>query len=328
MTRLGGLILIINVVLLSGLAAADPLPSWNPGEAKSAILSFVERVTEAGGVDYVPVNERIAVFDNDGTLWSEQPMYFQLAYALDRVKAMAPQHPEWVDDPVLKAALEGNVESVLRSGKGGLMEVVMASHAGLTVEGFKAEVRDWLVQARHPRSNRRYDEMVYQPMLELLSFLRAEGFKTFIASGGGIDFIRVFAEEVYGIPPEQVVGSSIKAEFAQTSGGAALHKLPELDFINDKAGKPAAINLHIGRRPLAAFGNSDGDLEMLQYATTGEGLRFGMILRHSDAEREWAYDRDSHVGRLDKALDQAEETGWTVVDMKRDWRAVYPFELE
>ncbi|WP_422367204.1 HAD family hydrolase [Pelagibius sp.] len=328
MTRLGGLILIVNVVVLPGLATADPLPSWNHGEAKSAILSFVERVTEPDSRDYVPFNERVAVFDNDGTLWSEQPMYFQLIYAIDRVKALASRHPEWMGSPILKAAMEGDVEGVLASGKGGLMEVVMASHAGLTIEEFKASVRDWLATARHPRSNRRYDEMVYQPMLELLRYLRAEGFKTFIVSGGGIDFIRVFAEEVYGIPPEQVIGSSIKAEFARTSDGTALRKLPELNFIDDKAGKPVAISLHIGRRPLAAFGNSDGDLEMLQYATTGGGLRFGLIVRHSDAEREWAYDRDSHIGRLDKALDQAGEAGWVVVDMERDWRVVYPFELQ
>lgn len=328
MMYLRGLLLAASLALYSTFAAADPLPSWNAGATKSAILSFVERVTDAGGGDYVPPHERIAVFDNDGTLWSEQPMYFQLVYSLERVKALAPQHPEWADSPVLKAAMAGDVEGVLRSGKGGLLEVVMASHAGMTVADFKAGVRDWLQQARHPRSGRPYDEMVYQPMLELLSHLRAEGFKTFIVSGGGVDFIRVFAEEVYGIPPEQVVGSSIKAEFARTSGGTALRKLPELDFIDDKAGKPVAINLHIGRRPLAAFGNSDGDLEMLQYVTTGSGLRFGLIVRHSDPEREWAYDRDSHIGRLDKALDQAGEAGWIVVDMKRDWRVVYPFELE
>lgn len=328
MMYLRGLLLVASLALYPTFLAADPLPSWNAGATKSAILSFVERVTDAGGVDYVPPSERIAVFDNDGTLWSEQPMYFQLVYALERVKALAPQHPEWADNPVLEAAIAGDVEGVLHSGHGGLLEVVMASHAGMTVADFKAGVRDWLATARHPRSNRRYDEMVYQPMLELLRYLRAEGFKTFIVSGGGIDFIRVFAEEVYGIPPEQVIGSSIKAEFARISDGTALRKLPELNFIDDKAGKPVAINLHIGRRPLAAFGNSDGDLEMLQYATTGGGLRFGLIVRHSDAEREWAYDRDSHIGRLDEALDEAGEAGWTVVDMKRDWRVVYPFELQ
>ncbi|NIA69280.1 haloacid dehalogenase-like hydrolase [Pelagibius litoralis] len=328
MMYLRSLLLAVAVSQLSGVAVADPLPSWNTGLTKSAILSFVERVTDADGGNYVPPSERIAVFDNDGTLWSEQPMYFQLIYALDRVRALAPQHPEWVDNPVLKAAMDGDVEGVLSNGKAGLMEVVMVSHAGMTVEDFKAAVRDWLAKARHPRSGRAYDEMVYQPMLELLSYLRAEGFKTFIVSGGGVDFIRVFAEEVYGIPPERVVGSSIKAAFEQASGAASLRKMPALDFIDDKAGKPIAINLHIGRRPLAAFGNSDGDLQMLQYTTTGTGLRFGLIVRHSDAEREWIYDRDSHIGRLDKALDQAEAAGWTVVDMKRDWRVVYPFELE
>ena len=326
MTRLGGLILIITVVLLPGPATADPLPSWNDRAAKAAILSFVEQVTEAGGEHYVPPPKRIAVFDNDGTLWSEQPMYFQLIYAFNYVKSFAVRNPGWAENRVLRAAMVGDLAEVLRNGQEGVMEVVMASHAGMTVDQLQESVRDWLTEARHPTTGRPYTAMVYQPMLELLNYLRAEDFKTFIVSGGGIDFIRVFAEEVYGIPPEQVIGSSLVAEIVKTAEGAVIRKLPELNFVDDKAGKPVAINLHIGRRPIAAFGNSDGDLEMLQYVTTGEGLRFGMILRHNDAEREWAYDRDSHIGRLDKALDEAKEAGWTVVDMKRDWRAVYPFE--
>lgn len=328
MIHLRRTVLIFAVALLPGLAAADPLPSWNDGPAKTAILSFVEQVTEAGGAHYVPPPERIAVFDNDGTLWAEQPMYFQLIYAFDYVKALAPRNPGWAESRVLRAAMVGDVAEVLRNGQQGVMQVVMASHAGMTVDQLQASVRDWLAEARHPRTGRPYTAMVYQPMLELLTYLRAEGFKTFIVSGGGIDFIRVFAEEVYGIPPEQVIGSSLVAEFVETAEGAVIRKLPELNFVDDKAGKPVAINLHIGRRPIAAFGNSDGDLQMLQYATSGEGLRFGLIVRHNDAEREWAYDRESSIGRLDTALDAAEERGWTVVDMKSDWRVIHPAEAD
>ena len=328
MTRLRRLVLILAAVLLPGPAVADPLPSWNDGAAKTAILSFVEQVTEAGGEHYVPPPERIAVFDNDGTLWSEQPMYFQLIYAFNYVKALAPRNPGWAESRVLRAAMVGDVAEVLRNGQQGVMQVVMASHAGMTVDQLQASVCDWLAEARHPTTGRPYTAMVYQPMLELLTYLRAEGFKTFIVSGGGIDFIRVFAEEVYGIPPEQVIGSSLVAEFVETAEGAVIRKLPELNFVDDKAGKPVAINLHIGRRPIAAFGNSDGDLQMLQYTTSGEGLRFGLIVRHNDAEREWAYDRESTIGRLDTALDAAEERGWTVVDMESDWRVIHPAEAE
>ncbi|WP_299394366.1 HAD family phosphatase [Pelagibius sp.] len=328
MTRLRLFVLVLAVVLLSGPAVADPLPSWNDGPSKAAILSFVEQVTEAGGAHYVPPPKRIAVFDNDGTLWAEQPMYFQLIYAFNYVKALAPRNPGWAESRVLRAAMVGDVAEVLRNGQQGVMQVVMASHAGMTVDQLQASVRDWLAEARHPTTGRPYTAMVYQPMLELLTYLRAEGFKTFIVSGGGIDFIRVFAEEVYGIPPEQVIGSSLVAEFVETAEGGVIRKLPEVNFIDDKAGKPVGINLHIGRRPIAAFGNSDGDLQMLQYTTAGEGLRFGLIVRHNDAEREWAYDRDSTIGRLDTALDAAEERGWTVVDMKSDWRVIHPAEAD
>jgi len=328
MIRLRRFALILAVVLLPGPAVADPLPSWNDGPAKAAILSFVEQVTEAGGPHYVPPPERIAVFDNDGTLWAEQPMYFQLIYAFNYVKTLASRNPGWAESRVLRAAMVGDVAEVLRNGQQGVMQVVMASHSGMTVDQLQASVRDWLAEARHPTTGRPYTAMVYQPMLELLTYLRAEGFKTFIVSGGGIDFIRVFAEEVYGIPPEQVIGSSLAAEFVETAEGAVIRKLPELNFVDDKAGKPVAINLHIGRRPIAAFGNSDGDLQMLQYTTSGEGLRFGLIVRHNDAEREWAYDRESTIGRLDTALDAAEEEGWTVVDMEADWRVVYPAEAD
>ena len=328
MTRLRLFVLVLAVVLLSGPAVADPLPSWNDGPAKAAILSFVEQVTEAGGAHYVPPPKRIAVFDNDGTLWAEQPLYFQLIYAFNYVKALAPRNPGWAESRVLRAAMVGDVAEVLRNGQQGVMQVVMASHAGMTVDQLQASVRDWLAEARHPTTGRPYTAMVYQPMLELLTYLRAEGFKTFIVSGGGIDFIRVFAEEVYGIPPEQVIGSSLVAEFVETAEGGVIRKLPEVNFIDDKAGKPVGINLHIGRRPIAAFGNSDGDLQMLQYTTAGEGLRFGLIVRHNDAEREWAYDRDSTIGRLDTALDAAEERGWTVVDMKSDWRVIHPAEAD
>ena len=328
MTRLRRIVLILAAVLLSEPAVADPLPSWNDGPAKAAILSFVEQVTEAGGEHYVPPPERIAVFDNDGTLWAEQPMYFQLIYAFNYVKTLAPRNPGWAESRVLRAAMVGDVAEVLRNGQQGVMQVVMASHAGMTVDQLQASVRDWLAEARHPTTGRRYTAMVYQPMLELLAYLRGEGFKTFIVSGGGIDFLRVFSEEVYGIPPEQVIGSSLAAEFVETAEGAVIRKLPELNFVDDKAGKPVAINLHIGRRPIAAFGNSDGDLQMLQYTTSSEGLRFGLIVRHNDAEREWAYDRDSGIGRLDTALDAAEERGWTVVDMESDWRVIYPAEAD
>jgi hypothetical protein len=303
---------------------ADPLPSWNDGTSKQAIVAFVERVTTEGSADFVPPPERIAVFDNDGTLWSEQPMYFQLAFALDRVRALAAEHPEWRDRQPFKGVLENDVAAVLEGGERALVELIMATHAGTTTEEFAATALEWIETAQHPTTGRRYVDMVYLPMLEVLEYLRANGFKTFIVSGGGIEFMRPWTERVYGIPPEQVVGSSIKTRFEMRGGVPVLVREPEVNFIDDKAGKPVGINQHIGRSPIAAFGNSDGDLQMLQWTTAGEGARFGLIVHHTDADREWAYDRESSIGRLDKALDEAQARGWTVVDMARDWRAIYP----
>src|SRR5712671_6782782 len=307
-------------------AQIDPLQSWNDGTSKRAIVEFVGKVTRQGGPDFVPPAERIAVFDNDGTLWPEHPMYFQFAFALDRVKAMAPLHPEWKDKQPFKAVLDGDMKTLAESGERGLVELVMASHSGMSSEEFEKIAMDWLAAARHPRFNRPYTELVYQPMLELLAYLRANGFKTFIVSGGGIEFMRPWTERVYGIPPEQVVGSSIKTKFEMRGGRPALFRLPEINFIDDKAGKPVGINEHIGRRPIAAFGNSDGDLEMLQWATLSGGVRLGLIVHHTDAEREYAYDRQSHFGKLDKALDAAVSNRWTLVDMKKDWKRVFAFE--
>ncbi|MFA9476430.1 MAG: HAD family hydrolase [Filomicrobium sp.] len=321
-------VLGVVVLLLAqpALAAADPLPSWNDGATKERIVNFVEAVTDPTGKDFVPPAERIAVFDNDGYLWAEKPAYFQLLFAIDRVKALAPQHPEWKTTQPFKAALEGDMEALAASGQQGLVELVMASHAGITPEEFQDIVSDWLATAKHPRFKKPYTDLVYQPMLELLSYLRQNGFKTFIVSGGGIEFVRAWSQRVYGIPPEQVVGSSIKTKYELRDGKPALLRLPEFNFINDKAGKPVGINQHIGRRPIAAFGNSDGDLQMLEWTTAGEGPRFGMIVHHTDAEREYAYDRQSHIGRLDKALDMAADQDWVVVNMKNDWNRVFPFE--
>jgi phosphoglycolate phosphatase-like HAD superfamily hydrolase len=306
--------------------AADPLPSWNDGAARRSIVAFVEDVTREGGPGYVPPAERIAVFDNDGCLWSEQPMYFQAFFIFDRIKALAPQHPEWKDKEPFASVLKGDVKAALAGGERGLVEMAMATHAGMTSEEFDAIVRDWITTAKHPKTGRLYTEMVYQPMLELLDYLRANGFKTFIVSGGGIEFMRPWAERVYGIPPEQVVGSSIKTTFELRDGNPVLVRLPEVNFVDDKAGKPVGIQMHIGRRPIAAFGNSDGDLQMLQWTAAGPGRRFCLYVHHTDAEREWAYDRESSIGRLDRGLDEAKAKGWTVVDMKRDWKRIYPFE--
>ncbi|EAQ97638.1 HAD family hydrolase [Congregibacter litoralis] len=302
----------------------DPLPSWNDTQSKQSIMAFVERVTRKGSSDFVPVSERIATFDNDGTLWAEQPMYFQLFFAVDRVKALAKEHPEWKTEEPFASLLAGDVQSVLAGGLESAVKIVMASHAGMTTEEFEEIVNEWLETARHPVTGRPYTEMVYQPMLELLSYLRANEFKTFIVSGGGIEFMRPWTERVYGIPPEQVVGSSIKTEFAMEDGKPVLRRLPEIDFIDDKEGKPVGINSHIGRRPVFAAGNSDGDLQMLQYTAAGEGPRLMLYLHHTDGEREWAYDRESSIGKLDKGLDIAKEQGWTVIDMARDWRRVFP----
>src|SRR4051794_12888484 len=307
-------------------AQGDALASWNDGATKRSITDFVARVTRQGGPDFVAPAERVAVFDNDGTLWVEQPMYVQLAFALDRVKAMAPLHPEWKDKQPFKAVLEGDMRALAESGEHGLVELIMVTHAGMTSEEFAKIVTDWLATARHPRFRRPYTELVYQPMLELLAYVRANGFKTFIVSGGGIEFMRPWTERVYGVPPEQVVGSSIKTRFEMRDGQPTLFRLPQVNFIDDKGGKPVGINEHIGRRPIAAFGNSDGDLEMLQWTTMSGGVRFGLIVHHTDAEREYAYDRETQFGKLDKALDAAALNKWTVVDMKTDWKRVFAFQ--
>ncbi|TNF73664.1 MAG: haloacid dehalogenase-like hydrolase [Acidobacteria bacterium] len=300
------------------------LPSWNNGAAKQAIVDFVARVTDPANPDFVPEAERIAVFDNDGTLWSERPVYFQLFFAIDRVKALAADHPEWKEKQPFKGVLEGDLEAVAATGEHGLLELVMASHTGMTTTEFEQIVKEWLATARHPELDRPYTELVYQPMLEVLDYLRAHGFKAYIVSGGGIEFMRPWVEEVYGVSPEQVVGSSVNTKFEVRNGEPVLVRIPEIDFINDKEGKPVGINSHIGRRPIAAFGNSDGDFQMLEWTTAGDGSRLGVIVHHTDAEREWAYDRDSHVGRLDRGLDEAAERGWVLVDMKSDWTTVYP----
>ncbi|MEM7023718.1 MAG: HAD family hydrolase [Pseudomonadota bacterium] len=305
------------------IAAQDALSSWSDGAAKSAIVEFVEAVTLEGGPDFVPEAERVAVFDNDGTLWVEQPIYPQLVFALDRVKAMAADHPEWQDQAPFDAALEDDLETVMASGLEGVLELVMASHAGMTSHEFETIVQDWITQARHDRFEQSYIELVYQPMLELLDYLRANDFKTYIVSGGGIAFMRPWAEDIYGIPPEQVIGSRVAVSFELRDGVPVLVREPEVAFVDDKAGKPVGIHTHIGRRPIAAFGNSDGDLQMLQWTTAGDGRRLGVIVRHDDAEREYAYDRDSHVGRLDQALDLAAEQGWVIVSMKDDWLKVF-----
>jgi hypothetical protein len=306
--------------------AAEPLPSWNDTAPKQAIIAFVEKVTTPGSPDFVSVPERIATFDNDGTLWAEQPMYFQFLFALDRVKALAPQHPEWKTKEPFASLLKGDVKGVLAGGERAMVGIVMATHAGMTTEEFEKIVTDWITTAKHPKTKRPYTEMIYQPMLELLTYLRANGFKTFIVSGGGIEFMRPWTERVYGIPPEQVVGSSIKTKFELRDGKPVLVRLPELNFIDDKAGKPVGIHQHIGRRPIAAFGNSDGDLQMLQWTTAGSGARFALIVHHTDAEREWAYDRASSIGKLDKAWDEAKTTNWTIVDMRQDWKTIFPAE--
>jgi len=306
--------------------AADPLPSWNDGPTKTTIIKFVKDVTDKNSPVFVPRDERIATFDNDGTLWAEQPMYFQLFFALDRVKALAPQHPEWKTQEPFASLLKGDVKGALAGGEHAILEIVMATHAGMTTEEFETIVKDWIATARHPKTKQPFIEMVYQPMLELLAYLRANDFKTFIVSGGGVEFMRPWVEKVYGIPPEQVVGSTIKTKFAMQHSQPVLVRLPEINFINDKEGKPVGINQYIGRRPIAAFGNSDGDLQMLQWTTAGNGARFALYVHHTDDKREWAYDRKSSIGKLDKGLDEAKAKGWTIVDIKKDWNVIFPFD--
>ena len=315
-----------SALTVAQASLAQPLASWNDGPAKAAIVRFVADVTSRGASSFVAPDERIAVFDNDGTLWPEQPLPYQFVFVVDRVKALADRHPEWKDKEPFKSIVAGDVKSALAGGEKAAVELLAATHSGMTTDEFEAEVAAWIASARHPRFGRRYTELVYQPMLELLAYLRDNGFKTFIVSGGGIEFMRVWAQRVYGVPPEQVIGSQGKLAFEMREGGPVLVKLPQVDLIDDKAGKPVAIHKHVGRRPIAAFGNSDGDLEMLQWATAGAGRRLALIVHHTDAEREWAYERTSGFGELDKALREASTNGWTVVDMKRDWKRLYAFE--
>ncbi len=303
----------------------DVLPSWRPDlPSVRSIREFVARVTTHGGSDFVPVDERIAVFDNDGTLWSEQPNYVQFAFALDRVKQLAPQHPEWKENEPFQSLLAGDMKAFAATGEKGIVEVVTATHSGMSTDEFAQIVDEWIANAKHPKTKMLYTEMVYQPMRELLDFLRANGFKTYIVSGGGVEFMRPWAERVYGIPPEQVVGSRGKLKFEMQGGEAVIQKLPEIDLVDDGPGKPVGIQQMIGRRPTMAFGNSDGDLQMLQWTTGGSGPRFGALVHHTDGVREVAYDRESSVGKLDKALDEAPKRGWLLIDMKRDWKIVYP----
>jgi AraC-like DNA-binding protein len=316
---------LIALLLFPAWADAE-LPSWNDGPTKTAILNFVSRVTREGGPDYVPPAERIAVFDNDGTLWSEQPMYVQLTFALDRIKALSAQHPEWKTRQPFKAALEGDAKTVAQGGAKSLVELLMASHAGMSSDEFDAIVRDWLRTARHPRFNRPYTELVYQPMLELLSYLRLHGFKTYIVSGGGIDFMRPWTERVYGIPPEQVIGSRIKVSYEIRDGKPVILRLPEIDFVDDRLGKPVGIHQQIGRRPILAFGNSDGDFQMLEWTTAGPGPRLGLLVHHDDAQRETAYDRNSPFGKLARGLDEAATRRWVVTSMQKDWNRIFPHD--
>ncbi len=304
----------------------DPLPSWNEGFTKSSLISFVQETTQVEGDHFIPVTERIAVFDNDGTLWSEKPVYFQLLFAMDRVKKMAEERPEWTEEQPFKAVLEDDMESLGAQGVEGLLKIVMATHAGMSAEEFGSEVKDWLSTAKHPRFNRPYTDLVYQPMLELIDYLESKNFKVFIVSGGGIDFMRPWVESVYGIPKDQVVGSSIKTEFKWYNGNPIISRLPEIDFIDDKEGKPVGIHKHIGRKPVFAAGNSDGDLAMMQWTDSREGRKMMLYVHHTDSIREWAYDRHSSVGKFGIALDEARTKGWTIIDMAKDWKLIYPFE--
>jgi len=317
---------LLLFLLLPVSAFAQELPSWNDGKSKQAIVDFVKKVTTQGGADYVAPENRIAVFDNDGTLWTEQPFYFQLGFILDRVKALAPQHPEWKEKEPFKSILAGDLKGIAKSGERGLVELVMETHAGLTTDDFRNIVIDWFATARHPKTGKPYNEMTFLPMRELLDYLRANGFKTFIVSGGGVEFMRPMTEKAYGIPPEQVVGSTITTQYALVGDIPVLNRLPKVDFVDDGPGKPVGINKFIGRRPILAAGNSDGDYEMLRWVMAGHGPHFAMIIHHTDADREYAYDRKSDFGKLDKALDEAESRDWLLVDMKADWKKIYAFD--
>ncbi len=319
--------LVISLAGLTALQTQDPLPSWNDGKTKQSITEFVAKVTKEGSPDFVPIAERIATFDNDGTLWCEQPLYVQLLFALHRVGVMAPQHPEWKDKEPFASLLKGDVKAALAGGERALVEIMMVTHAGMTTAEFEQIVKDWIATAKHPKYKQPFTACVYQPMVELLAYLRANGFKTFIVSGGGIEFMRPWTEKVYGIPPEQVVGSSIKTKYEFRDGKPVLLRLPEIDFIDDKAGKPVGINSHIGRRPIAAFGNSDGDQQMLEYTQGGPGARLMMLVHHDDAVREFAYGAESHIGTFSDALmAEARKAGWTVIGMKDDWKTIFAFE--
>ena len=317
-------LVVAFAILMVGCAktAHDPLPNWNEGPSKKAIISFVEKVTKEGSPDYVAPGERIAVFDNDGTLWCEQPMYFQLAFAIDRLRALAPQHPEWQNNETFKAVLAGDMRAL--GNEKAIIEVLAVSHAGMTTDDYNATVKEWLKTAKHPKFDRLYGDLIYQPMLEVLAYLRANGFKTFIVSGGGVEFMRNFAEKSYGIPSDQVVGSFAAVKFEMIGGKPTLIKEAKIEFIDDGPGKPVGINHFIGRRPVMAFGNSDGDLQMLQYTTGGPGARFGALVHHTDGVREVAYDRNSHIGKLDAALTEAGSNGWTVINMKDEWKTIFP----
>lgn len=324
MLRFVRVFLVVLLVPLSALA--DDLPSWNDGKSKQAIVDFVTKVTDGKNADFVKPEDRIAVFDNDGTLWSEQPFYFQLGFALDRVKAIAPEHPEWKDTEPFKSVLAGDLKGMAASGEKGLIELVMATHAGMTTDQFNTVVTNWFAAAKHPKTGKPYNEMTFLPMRELLDYLRANGFKTYIVSGGGVEFMRPITEKAYGIPPEQVIGSTIVTEYALVDGEPVLNRLPKIDFIDDGAGKPVGINKFIGRRPIFVAGNSDGDYEMLRWVTGGRPNSFGLIVHHTDAVREYAYDRQSHFGKLNKAMDEAEQRKWLLVDMKNDWKNIFAFE--
>ncbi len=321
---------VLLAIVIAGLTTAyaqDPLSSWNDGPTKQAIVAFVAKVSKEGSPDFVPPAERIATFDNDGTLWCEQPMYFQLFFALDRVKTLAPQHPEWKTKEPFASLLKGDVKGALAGGEHAILEIIVATHAGMTTAEFEKIVADWIATAKHPKFKRPYTECIYQPMVELLAYLRANGFKTFIVSGGGIEFMRPWTEKVYGIPPEQVVGSSIKTKYEMRDGKPVLMRLPEMNFIDDKAGKPVGINEHIGRRPIAAFGNSDGDQQMLEWTQAGSGARLMMLVHHDDAAREFTYGAESKIGTFSDALMvEAKKDGWTVISMKDDWKTIFAFE--
>jgi len=306
--------------------ATDPLPSWNDGQTKTAITQFVERVTKAGGADFIAEKDRIATFDNDGTLWSEQPLYFQFIFMLDRVKAMAPQHPEWKTKEPYKTLLKGDVKAVLAGGEKTLGPLLLATHTGMTESQFKSTVKDWISNATHPTKKKKYTDLVFQPMLELLTYLRSNGFKTFIVSGGEISFMRAWAEDVYGIPPYQVIGTEFKLKYDVKNDTAVVERLPAINHVDDGPGKPVGIQWNIGMKPIFAAGNSDGDYEMLRYVTNGTGPRMGIIVHHTDSTREWSYDRKSSIGKLERGLDDAAKYGWVLIDMQKDWKIIYPFE--